>query len=259
MGILNVTPDSFSGDGLGDSIDQAVRRGLEFVRDGADVLDIGGESTRPGAQPVPAREELRRVLPVLRALSAQVDVPLSVDTCKAEVARQACAAGATIINDISGLNHEPALAKVAARTGAGLILMHMLGTPRTMQHDPQYADVVGDICHSLRDSLERASQAGVRAEQTMVDPGFGFGKTVAHNLELLRRLAEFSSLGRPVLLGTSRKSTIGKVLDLPVDERGEGTAATVAVGIVNGVDMVRVHDVKAMGRVARMTDAIVRP
>jgi dihydropteroate synthase len=259
MGILNVTPDSFSGDGLADSTDRAVRRGLEFVSDGADVLDIGGESTRPGAQPVPEAEELRRVLPVLQALSAEVDVPLSVDTCKAEVARQACAAGATIINDISGLNRGTALAEVAAETGAGLILMHMLGTPRTMQHAPQYVDVVGDICDSLRESLRKASRAGVRTEQTMVDPGFGFGKTVAHNLELLRRLAEFRSLGRPVLLGTSRKSTIGTVLDLPVDERLEGTAATVAVGIVNGADMVRVHDVKSMSRVARMTDAIVRP
>lgn len=258
MGILNVTPDSFSGDGVAGDVERAVARGLRHVEEGADVIDVGGESTRPGAEPVGAAEEIRRVVPVLEALSAATSVPLSVDTRKAEVARAACRAGATIINDISGLRGDRALATVAAETGAGLVLMHMLGTPQTMQNDPRYEDLVGEVCASLRSSLASAHEAGVRPEQTMVDPGFGFGKTAAHNLEILRRLREFRSLDRPILIGASRKSTIGKVLNLPVDDRLEGTAATVVVSIVNGADVIRVHDVRAMARVAKMTDAIVR-
>lgn len=258
MGIINVTPDSFSGDGLAGSVEAAVAQAQQQVADGADLLDVGGESTRPGAEPVPVAEELRRVVPVIEALHEAVDVPLSVDTCKAEVARQACAAGAVVINDVSGLHAEPALGRVAAETGAGLIVMHMQGTPRTMQTHPRYDDLVGDLCRSLARSLWLAEEQGVPLSHTLIDPGFGFGKTVAHNLEMLRRLREFRALGRPLLIGTSRKSTIGKVLDLPVQERLEGTAATVAVAIANGADMIRVHDVKAMTRVARMTDAIVR-
>jgi len=259
MGIVNVTPDSFSGDGLAASTEAAVRKGVQQVEDGADVLDIGGESTRPGAQPVPLAEELARVIPVIEALAREVDAPLSIDTYKAEVAREACGAGARIINDVSGLRAEPRLASVAAETGAGLIVMHMLGTPRTMQDSPRYEDVVGDVCASLRESLTVAHTAGVRRDQLMVDPGFGFGKTVSHNLEMLRRLREFRTLRRPVLIGTSRKSMIGEVLGLPAEDRLEGTSATVAVGIANGADMVRVHDVKPMVRIARMTDAIIRP
>lgn len=259
MGILNMTPDSFSGEGLGNDVDRAVRQAEIMLNDGADILDIGGESTRPGAEEVPLAEELRRVIPVIAALAARFEVPLSVDTYKSVVAREAVAAGATLLNDISGLRFDPALAAVAAEAHLPVVVMHIKGTPRSMQQHPAYTDLLTEVCDYLRASTEIAVAAGIPRDQVILDPGFGFGKTVAHNLELLRRLHELTSFGQPVLLGTSRKSTIGKVLgDLPPDERVEGTAATVALGIANGADIVRVHDVKEMVRVARMTDAVVR-
>jgi dihydropteroate synthase len=251
MGIINVTPDSFSGDGLGRDLPAVVEQALRFQDQGADFLDLGAESTRPGHEPISADEELGRLIPALEAISARVRLPISVDTYKSRVARQALAAGATIINDIWGLQADPNLAVVAAESGAPLVLMHN-------QKTRQYRDLLPDIFVSLKHSAAQALQAGVLRENIILDPGFGFGKTPAHNLEVLRRLPEFRSLGYPLLMGTSRKSTIGLVLDLPVAERIEGTAATVALSIAGGADIVRVHDVKAMVRVCRMTDAVVR-
>ena len=259
MGIVNVTPDSFSGDGVGGSLDAAVHQAERMVADGADILDVGGESTRPSAEEVPLEEELRRVIPVVAALAERFPVPISVDTYKSAVARGALRAGATIINDISGLRFDPAMASVAAEAGAAVVVMHIQGTPRTMQQNPHYDDLMTEVCDYLQASTAIAEAAGIPREQVVLDPGFGFGKTVEHNLELLRRLRELTSYGQPVLIGTSRKSTIGKVLGgLPPEERVEGTAATVAIAIMNGADIVRVHDVKEMARVAKMTDAIVR-
>ncbi len=258
MGILNVTSDSFSGDSIYRNVDAAEQCALQMVADGADIIDIGGESTRPGAETVSAEEEIERVLPVVERLAATVNVPLSVDTRKAPVARAAVQAGASIINDITGLRGDPEMVHVAAESDVGLVLMHMQGTPQTMQQNPTYTDLVGEISDTLRGGIELAQQHGVSAERIVLDPGIGFGKTLEHNLHILRCLRAFQQLGRPILIGTSRKSFIGKVLDLPVEQRLFGTAATLAIAIANGADIVRVHDVKEMTQVARMTDAIVR-
>lgn len=258
MGILNITSDSFSDGGLYLGLDRAVARAKEMVAEGADIIDIGGESTRPYADPVPLAEEIARVIPVLERLVAEVNVPISVDTYKSEVARQALKRKATIINDISGLKADPQMAEVVAEFGCPVVVMHIKGTPKNMQENPVYDDVVGEVMAYLQGSIEMALQAGVQKEKVIVDPGIGFGKTASHSLEILHRLAEFKALGQPILTGTSRKSFIGKVLDLPPAERLEGTAATVALSIASGADLVRVHDVKAMKRVARMTDAIIR-
>jgi dihydropteroate synthase len=259
MGVLNVTPDSFSGDSVYHNPDAAAQRGRQMVVDGADIIDVGGESTRPGAEPVSAVEEMNRVLPVIERLMTEVNVPLSIDTSKAAVARAAVQAGASIINDITGLRGDPEMARVAAESDAGLALMHIQGTPRTMQQNPTYTDLIGDISDSLRGSIELAQRHGVDVERIVIDPGIGFGKTLEHNLQILRCLREFQGLGRPILVGTSRKSFIGKVLDSPVEQRLWGTAATIAIAVANGADIVRVHDVEEMTQVARMTDAIVRP
>lgn len=258
MGIINLTPDSFSGDGLGAEVEAAMAQGKQMVADGADMLDIGGESTRPGSEPVGEEEELRRVLPVIEGLAAAVEVPLSIDTYKSRVARAALEAGAHIVNDISGLHADEEVAGVTAEAGAGVVIMHIRGTPREMQKDPKYADVIGEIGDYLEEGIGRAAQAGIAREQLILDPGIGFGKRLEHNLEILRRLREFRSLGCPLLVGTSRKSMIGAILDLPADQRVEGTAATVALAIAAGADIVRVHDVKEMVRVAKVADAIVR-
>ena len=295
MGIVNVSPESFSGDGLAD-VDAAVAQALRFVEEGADILDVGGQSTRPrysaaveggrpdgpmdsgfrrnegrsagGGNPIGSGfrrndgptgydelsvdEEIGRVVPVIKGIAAKTDVPISVDTYKAGVAEVAIEAGASIVNDVWGLKRDASLAEVAASHGTPLILMHN-------QEGTRYTRLIPDIVASLRRSVAVALAAGVARERIIVDPGFGFGKTVAHNLEVLRRLGEIkSALGLPLLLGTSRKSTIGRVLDLPVDDRVEGTAATVALGIAQGADIVRVHDVREMARVVRMTDAVVR-
>lgn len=257
MGILNVTPDSFSDGGRYWGLESAVEHGLEMVEQGADVLDVGGESTRPGAEEIEEEEEARRVIPVIEALRARTGVPISVDTTKAEVARRALAAGACIVNDVSAGRLEPSILEVAADAGAGLMLMHVLGQPRTMQEAPHYDYLLGEIYDFLAERAEAAVSVGVASEAILVDPGIGFGKTREHNLELLRELAQFRSLGYGVAVGTSRKSFIGLTLDLPVEDRVEGTAATVGWAVAHGACLVRVHDVRQMARVVRMTEAIV--
>ncbi|MEA2674541.1 MAG: dihydropteroate synthase [Chloroflexota bacterium] len=255
MGILNVTPDSFSGDGLlaaEDAVAAAVAKAVEMAGEGADLLDIGGESTRPGHVTVDEAEELRRTIPVVRAVrSALPSMPLTIDTTKPGVAEAALAAGANAINDIWGVGEDDSLARLAAARDAPLIVMHNRAEAR-------YADVVGEVVGDLQRAIERAVQMGVPPANLIVDPGIGFGKTADHNLELLRRLGELRVLGRPILLGTSRKSTLGRVLDLPADQRVEATLATTALGIAAGADIVRVHDVLENVRAARMADAIVR-
>jgi len=259
MGILNITPDSFSDGGQFLSTEAAIRHAEQMAEDGADIIDLGGESTRPGAQPLSIDEELRRVLPVIEALSGRLPTPLSVDTYKAEVARQSVESGASMINDISALAFDPAMAETAAQLRVPVCLMHIRGTPRNMQNNPHYYDVAKEVREELEARTDAAISAGVLRQNVILDPGFGFAKSAAHNLELLRRLNELTPLGFPLLSGTSRKSTIGKVLGgLPAEDRLEGTAATVAISIANGASIVRVHDVKQMSRVARMTDAIVR-
>jgi len=255
MGVLNVTPDSFSDGGLFCDPERAVRRGLEMVEEGADFIDVGGESTRPGSDPVTVEEELRRVLPVIERLSKATDIPISVDTYKSAVARRALEAGARIINDVSGLHFDPDLADVAAGGGATLVIMHMKGTPKSMQADPVYEDVIAEIAEYLAAAIRVAEAKGV--EQIFIDPGIGFGKSPSHNVQIIRRLGELGPLGHPILVGPSRKSFIGKILDLPADERLEGTAAAVAASVMNGANVVRVHDVKQMLRVTRVADAIV--
>jgi len=258
MGILNVTPDSFSDGGLYFKSEEAIRRGEDLVQAGADLIDIGGESSRPGADPVSVDEEIRRVVPVIEALSKRCPVPISIDTCKAEVARQALASGARLINDISALRSDPDMAALAARERVPLVLMHMRGTPKDMQRDPVYNDVVREIMEFFESRIQFCEQAGIPRERIVLDPGIGFGKTIDHNLEILARLDEFQTADRPILIGPSRKSFIGRVLGLPVEERLEGTAAAVAVAVLNGASMIRVHDVRAMNRVARTVEAIGR-
>jgi dihydropteroate synthase len=255
MGILNVTPDSFSGDGLirgGDPVAAAVEQARTMVDEGADILDIGGESTRPGHAPVDAAAEIDRVIPALTAVrEALPDVPLSIDTTKVAVAEAALAAGAHLLNDVWGVGPDPAMTELAAGAGVPLLVMHN-------REEARYDDVVREVIDDLRAALDRAEGAGVSPTNLIVDPGIGFGKTADHNVTLLRHLGELAGLGRPILLGTSRKSTIGRILDLPAEERLEGTLATTALGIASGVDIVRVHDVRANVRAARVADAIVR-
>lgn len=257
MGVLNVTPDSFSDGGAYLNINTAITHAKTMVAEGATIIDIGGESSRPGAEPVPANVELERVLPVIQALvSEQVDVPISIDTTKAVVAKHALEAGAHIINDITALRGDTAMASVAAEMEAGVILMHMKGTPRTMQRSPHYKDVVKEVCEALENWINDASQNGIAPDRVIIDPGIGFGKTTEQNLQILKQLEVFKQLNKPILIGTSRKSFIGNLLELPVTERVEGTLATVCWAIAHGADIVRVHDVKAAARVARMTDAL---
>jgi len=257
MGILNVTPDSFSDGGLYTDRDEAVRRAIEMESQGADIIDVGGESTRPGARAVSAEEECERVVPLIKVLAKKIKAPISVDTSKFSVARKALDCGAVIVNDISGLKKEPKIAGLVKKHKAAVVLTHMKGTPRTMQKNPVYRSLVGDITDGLRHSISIAKDAGISADSIVIDPGIGFGKTVEHNLKILKRLREFKSLGCPIMVGTSRKSFIGKVLGAEAQERLFGTAASVAVAIQNGADIVRVHDVDQMRQVARMTDAIL--
>ena len=256
MGILNVTPDSFSDGGRFLRLDDALRRAEEMVAEGADLIDIGGESSRPGSAPVALDEELHRVIPVVEALAGRISVPLSVDTYKAEVARRALDAGAALVNDISAMRFDPAMKELIAERGVPVILMHMRGTPRDMQISPFYEDVIGEIGVFLRERIAEAVSAGIAQSSIVVDPGIGFGKRVADNLEIVRRLDAFHALGCPILLGPSRKSFIGKVLDVPSEERLEGTAAVVALSVLRGAHLIRVHDVRQMVRVARMVEAI---
>lgn len=251
-----MTPDSFSDGGLYLDPERALEYAHQMIDEGADLIDIGGESTRPGAEPVSAEEELSRILPPVKRLVEKLPVPISVDTYKADVAAVVLAEGADLINDVSALGFDPRMASVVADAGAGLVLMHMRGTPRTMQEDPRYDDVVVEVREYLQERIHLAEACGVHREAIVVDPGIGFGKRAEHNLTLLNRLAELRVLEKPILVGPSRKSFIGSILDLPVEERLEGTAAAVAAAIWQGAHIVRVHDVRAMVRVARMTDAI---
>ena len=246
MGIVNVTPDSFSDGGRADGSEAAVAHALRLVDEGADLLDIGGESSRPGAEPVPLDEELRRVIPVVEALAARVQVPISVDTTKAEVARAAIAAGAVIINDIQGLGGDPELARAVAESHAGVVLMHMAGTPRTMQDDPRYGDVVAEVRDFLGRRIAAAETLGIPRSQVAIDPGIGFGKTLAHNLELLRNLDQFATLGCAVLIGTSRKGLLGTLTGRPIDQRAVASVVSSLAAAVHGANVVRVHDVAAM-------------
>ena len=255
MGILNVTPDSFSDGGEWTDPDRAVRHARRMIRDGADLVDVGGESTRPGAGAVPAAEEIRRVVPVVERLAAE-KILVSIDTSKAAVARAAFRAGAVILNDVTALRGDRAMARTAAEAGVGVILMHMRGTPGTMQKNPKYRDVVAEISDFFREILKRTWRAGIERANIMLDPGIGFGKSPEHNLEILRRLGEFRTLGRPLAIGTSRKSFIGRALGRSVRDRVNGTGATVAAAILRGADLVRVHDVREMADVARMTDLL---
>ena len=254
MGVVNVTPDSFSDGGRYAAPGAAIDHGRALLGEGADLLDLGGESTRPGSQPVPAVEQWRRIGPVVEAL-ARDGVPLSVDTASAEVAERALAAGARIVNDISALG-DPAMARVVAAAGAGLVLMHMRGTPADMQRDPRYADAPAEVAAFLAGRLEIAGRAGIARESIVLDPGVGFGKAARHSLEVLARLAALTSLDRPVLVGVSRKSFIGQILDLPVDQRLEGSLAAAAIAVFQGARIVRVHDVAATVRAMRVADAL---
>ncbi len=262
MGIVNLSPDSFSGDGLA-GVDAAVAQARRFVQDGADILDVGGESTRPGAATVSEEEEIKRVVPVIERLAAEVSVPISIDTYKYEVARRAVEAGAKLLNDQWGLQWDKRLAGLAARKSLPLVLM---SNQRDVKEPgielppgtPRHPEIMPEVLRFLRKSIALAEEQGVPPENIIIDPGIGFGKSLRQNLELIRRLGELKELGKPVLIGPSRKSFIGRVLDLPPEERIEGTAAAVAISIANGVDIVRVHDVRQMVRVARMSDAITR-
>jgi dihydropteroate synthase len=274
MGVLNLTPDSFSGDGIYRSqvagrrlqaasrrsqvVDRAVEAAEQMVRDGADIIDVGGESTRPGADGIDIKEEKSRVMPVIKKLVTKLKVPISIDTTKSAIAQLALDLGVSMVNDITGLRGDPRLGKVIARYNAGVVVMHIKGRPRTMQRAPRYRSLISEIMDWLKEGIEIATRAGIDWEKIIIDPGIGFGKTTQHNLEILKRLREFKNLGRPILVGTSRKSLIGNILGLPVDQRLLGTAATVAVAISNGANIVRVHDLKQMKQVAMMTDAVIK-
>ncbi|HXF57673.1 MAG TPA: dihydropteroate synthase [Actinomycetota bacterium] len=258
MGVINVTPDSFSDGGRYLDHEAAVAAGVQMVADGADLLDVGGESTRPGSDPVPVEEELARVVPVIKRLSAEVSVPISVDTRKAEVARAALDAGAVVVNDVSAGTSDPRMFEVVRASGAGMVLMHMRGEPKTMQRLTHYDDVVGEVRAYLAERVEAAVEAGVEWERLAVDPGLGFAKTTPQSLLLMKEVDAFLDLGRPVLVGPSRKSFIGDVLGLPVGERMEGTAGAVAWMAARGAHIVRVHDVRPIVRVLRVLDAIRR-
>ncbi len=256
MGVVNVTTDSFYTGSRYPDVDAATSTALRLAEAGADILDIGGESTRPGAPPVSIQEELDRVLPVLDNLRTQTDRMLSVDTRKAEVAESALANGADIVNDVTALGGDPRMAEVAARAGAGVVLMHMQGTPETMQSEPRYGDVAAEVKASLSEAVARAERAGIASDAIVVDPGIGFGKTLSHNLTLLNELDTLAELGKPILVGTSRKGFIGKLLSSEAEARIFGTAASVAAAILRGASIVRVHDVSEMRDVATVADAI---
>lgn len=257
MGILNVTPDSFSDGGAYFNCADAVEQGLQMVEDGADIIDLGGESTRPGSNPVTVKEELKRIIPVIEALAGKVRVPISIDTYKAEVARQALESGASMVNDVSGLRADSGMAKVVAEYGVPVVIMHMKGSPKDMQVNPVYEALIPEIIDYLRISIRLALKFGLREDMIIIDPGIGFGKTMEHNLEILGNLEDFTCLQKPVLIGASRKAFIGKLLgDAGPLKRINGTAATVAVSIMNGANIVRVHDVSEMVGVVKVADAI---
>ncbi len=257
MGVLNVTPDSFSDGGLYFDKEIAVEHALKLIEDGADIIDIGGESSRPGSLPVSSEEEIRRTIPVIGRLAKITKTPISIDTYKAEVARQALDSGASIINDISGLRFDAEMAAVVAQNNVPLILMHIKGSPNNMQLNPSYEALIPEIIDYLRESIQLSRQAGILEQNIIIDPGIGFGKTVEHNLEIIANLKEFYLLGKPIAIGVSRKAFIGKILgDVPPSQRAEGTAAAVAVSVLNGANIIRVHDVAEMSKVVKVVDAI---
>jgi len=259
MGILNSTPDSFSDGGLHFDTAVAIEQGIKMVRDGADIVDVGGESTRPGSEPVSLQEELRRTIPVIKVLAKKISAPISIDTYKAEVARQALEAGASIVNDISGLRFDSEMPKVIAQFKVPVVIMHIKGRPREMQQNPQYEALIPEIMDYFRISIRLAKKFGIPDELMILDPGIGFGKTFDHNLEILNNLEQFTLLEKPLLVGPSRKAFLGKILgDVPASDRLEGTAAAVAVSIMKGVNIIRVHDVKEIARIAKVIDAIKR-
>jgi len=256
MGVLNVTPDSFSDGGLFFDKEAAIAHGLKMVEEGADLIDIGGESTRPGSKPLGLDEELRRVIPVIESLAKEMDVPISIDTYKSDVAKKAIEAGAQIINDITGLQLDPSLSQVAAKEDVPLVLMHIRGNPETMQKNIHYESLFSEIIQHLKDSIQRAESAGVDPEKIIIDPGIGFGKTLDDNLLILKNLQEFKILGKPLLLGTSRKSFIGKILNADVNERLEGTLSSIVVGVLNGAHIIRCHDVIQAKKAIAIADAV---
>jgi dihydropteroate synthase len=254
MGILNITPDSFSDGGRYFDIEQAIVHGQKLVEDGADFIDVGGESTRPGSESVSIEEEIRRVIPVIESLAKKISVPISIDTCKSDVAEAALQAGAVIINDISAMTCDTKMPLVALKHHASVVLMHMQGTPKTMQMNPSYKNVTEDVKQFLQERVEAARKAGIA--QIMIDPGIGFGKKFDHNIQLLRELRSFTSLDYPLLVGVSRKAFLGAIMNLPPNDRVEGTAAAVTASILNGANIIRVHDVKEMKRAALVSDAL---
>lgn len=258
MGILNRTPDSFSDGGKFMSENDAVSHGLNMAKDGADIIDIGGESTRPGSTPVSADEELKRVIPIIKKLKILIDIPISIDTSKSYVAEMALKNGASMINDITGLKGDSRMAKVVARYDVPVVVMHMKGTPQTMQINPQYEDLIEEIITSLRESIDIAKEAGVDERKIIIDPGIGFGKNLEHNLQIISELYRFKILKRPIMIGVSRKSFIGQILNKDSNERLMGTASSAALSISNGANIIRVHDVKEMAEVARVADSICR-
>jgi dihydropteroate synthase len=258
MGILNVTPDSFSGDGIYRDVDKAVEAAERMVEDGADIIDIGGESTRPGSKPIAAEEEIRRTIPVIKKLSKKISAPISIDTTKSEVARLALESGASIVNDITGMESGKEMAGIVKEFGAKVVLMHTKGSPQTMQNNPAYEDLLREIKEKLRGLIEKACAFGVKKENIIVDPGIGFGKTLEHNLLILNRLFEFKEFGLPILIGPSRKSFIGKITGAEPDKRIFGTIASVAIAIKNGADIIRVHDAKEIKQAVLVSDAITR-
>ncbi len=259
MGILNVTPDSFSDSGRYFRRSAAVKRALRLIEDGADIIDIGGESTRPGSEPVPVAKELRRVLPVIEALSKESKIPISIDTYKSEVAKRSLDAGAAMVNDISGLRADPGMATVVSRYKVPVIIMHIKGAPRNMQKNPVYRALIPEIMDYLKGSINIAIKSGIKEDKIVIDPGIGFGKTFEHNLEIIHNLHEFTMLEKPLLIGPSRKAFIGKILGgVPPEDRLEGTAAAIAISIMNGANIIRVHDVREMVRVAKVADAVKR-
>jgi dihydropteroate synthase len=258
IGILNVTPDSFYDGGKFLNFDEAVRRGIKMAEEGADIIDIGGESTRPGSEPISLEEELSRVIPVIERLSQEIETPLSIDTYKSVVAKRALDSGASMINDISALRFDPEMKKIAVEYRVPVVLMHIKGTPKNMQENPYYDDVVKEISFYLKESITIAEDSGIREDKIIIDPGIGFGKRLEDNLDILKNLSMLKNLGKPILVGPSRKSFIGKVLDLPPEERLEGSLGALAVAILNGANLVRVHDVKESLRVAKLVDATKR-
>jgi dihydropteroate synthase len=258
MGVLNVTPDSFSDGGRYLEWEKAVEHGLRMAGEGADLLDVGGESTRPYAEEVSEQQELDRIVPVIQSIAKEIKIPISVDTVKAGVAREALRAGACMINDVSALGHDPEMASLAATEGVPVVLMHMKGRPRTMQDNPEYIDLISEVMEYLRDAVERAVLAGVRRDLIILDPGIGFGKTFDHNLLLLKDLPRFSTLGRPLLVGTSRKAFLGRILGNATADRETATMATVTAAVLNGAQIVRVHNVRMAVETVRVADAIRR-